>query len=144
MKEITGFTPLIERLKERYKPSVIPPCRVCGEKLSIQSCGGGKPTVWGCGMWKDDPDKPGEYRKKEGRTCADDHYAKSIFEDLRRGGDGDVMELIAQHDALYAALEKALPLIREEARMPWKTTPGEAEEWLRGAESALSKARGEG
>lgn len=86
---------LIVRLTERYAPSVIPPCRVCGEPLRMCGSGGG-PTVWGCSGQEDDPDRPGWLRYKPGRRCADEHYMRSRFEDRRRGGDDDVIKLIGR------------------------------------------------
>ena len=69
---------LIAVLNDRYEPSKIPPCRVCGGELSIGAIGGGEPTRYGC--------------------MADNgaHYGHSTWEDRRQGGDGDVLELIAR------------------------------------------------
>lgn len=87
---------LCEILLERYKPPTIPPCRVCGGALSIQSCGGGHPTAWACSGIEDDPERSKKHRYKVGRKPADEHYSRSRFEDLRQGGDDHVLELIAR------------------------------------------------
>lgn len=83
-------------LTERYKPSEIPPCRVCGGPLSIGAIGGGEPTRWACSGMEDDPESPGNRRYKQGRTVADRHYSDSEWVDRRQGGDSAVMELIAR------------------------------------------------
>jgi hypothetical protein len=83
---------LVEKILERHTPTEIPPCRVCGGKLSIGSIGGGGPTVWACSTMEDDPDRPGHLRYKEGRSCGDDHYGQSRFEDHRHT-DGLALEL---------------------------------------------------
>jgi len=85
---------LIQVLTERYRPSEIPPCRVCGKSLTIQAIGGGKPTWWGCSGFEDVPGKPNELRYTKGRHGADEHYSQSRYEDRRAGGDSRVMELI--------------------------------------------------
>ena len=85
---------LVQVLTERYQPSEIPPCRVCGGPLTPQRIGGGEPTVWGCEGMEDDPKKPGYVRYKKGRHCADEHYSKSTYTDRRQGGDSAVMELV--------------------------------------------------
>ena len=85
---------ILQELIRRYKPSVIPPCRVCGGELSIGAAGGGEPTRWACSGYEDDPERPGCVRLMAGRKLADEHYARSEYVDRRRGGDGLVMEMI--------------------------------------------------
>jgi hypothetical protein len=84
---------LVEVLTDRYSPDPIPPCRLCGAELSIQSMGSG-PTVYNCDGREPDPDHPGHLRWKEGRTPADEHYVRSEYEDCKRGGDEDVLEAV--------------------------------------------------
>ncbi len=74
---------IIDELTERYKPTEIPPCRICGGKLSIGKIGGGEPTIWACAGTEDDPDRPGFVRRKKGRNLADRHYSDSEFIDRR-------------------------------------------------------------
>lgn len=94
---------LVEVILDRYAPSEVPPCRVCGRPLTISSIGGGEPTRWGCSGLIPDPDNPGTPDKSgkmiwaEGRTVADEHYSKSIWEDRRRGGDEVVIELLGRY-----------------------------------------------
>lgn len=76
-----------------YRRTVVPPCSVCGEKLSLQSTGPDE-YVWACDGWEDDPESPSERRWKSGRKIADEHYEKSRFTDYRCGGDALVLELI--------------------------------------------------
>jgi hypothetical protein len=97
----------IRVLRERYAPSVIPPCRLCGAELSLGSFGGGRPTVWAC----DGRDDDGNYLP--GRKIADRHYSESRYEDYRQGGDPLVLALIAraekaeqERDELLAAIQR--------------------------------------
>jgi hypothetical protein len=78
---------LVTELGTRYKPTEVPPCKLCGKELSLQAFGGGNPTVWAC-------DGRDENVWREGRKPADDHYRRSQFEDRRQGGDVIVMELV--------------------------------------------------
>jgi hypothetical protein len=76
----------------RYTPDEVPPCRVCGERLSIQAAGRG-PTVYGCsGTYEDEN---GRIRYREGRTIADEHYSNSQWEQYRHG-DTLVLKLVGQ------------------------------------------------
>ncbi len=79
---------LIEVLTERYKESIIPPCRVCGKPLVMGAVGGGKPTSWYCG----------DAKTPEGKTDWK-HHSDSIYEDRRQGGDDAVIELIKRFKA---------------------------------------------
>ncbi|MFI5297739.1 MAG: hypothetical protein ACHREM_06525 [Polyangiales bacterium] len=85
---------LLTVLRERYEPTVVPPCSVCGGALSMQRIGAGEPTVWACSPQEDDPDRPGHLRLKTTRNAVDDHYDKSRFVDRRQGGDSEVMEAV--------------------------------------------------
>jgi len=88
---------LLAKLRERYAPTVIPPCRVCGGELSLESFGGGMPTIWRCSPWQPTEDEP--LRRKPGRGIADKHYSDSEFIDRRQGGDADVIELIERFES---------------------------------------------
>lgn len=81
-----------QELVNRYTPETIPPCRVCGEKLSMQAAGCG-PTIYACsGMYEDES---GRTRYREGRSVADEHYSNSRWEQYRHG-DRLVMKLLHQ------------------------------------------------
>ena len=96
-KELPEWTDaeLLAWLREQYKAEPIPPCRVCGGRLSVASMGGGNATRWACGMWEDDPDAPGKLRRKPGRGLADGHYERSEWTQYREG-DAAVLELVAR------------------------------------------------
>ncbi len=85
--------PTVSEIRAHHTPTVIPPCRVCGEELSLQACGGGEPTRWGCSGTGDDPERPGLSRYKVGRNCADEHYSQSVFVD-RKHDDPGVLYLL--------------------------------------------------
>ena len=72
-----------QALVNSYTPDPVPPCRVCGGKLSIQAIGGGRPTVYACsGSYEDEN---GAIRRSEGRSPADEHYSNSRWEQYRHG-----------------------------------------------------------
>jgi hypothetical protein len=82
---------LIQDLKRSYSPSVIPPCCICGKKLTLLSSREGYPIVYACLGY--------EYVNErrvydEGRSLADAHYSESRYEDKRQGGDFRVMEVL--------------------------------------------------
>jgi hypothetical protein len=83
---------IMQILKERYSAPVIPPCRVCGAALSLQS--NGMPSIWGCTGQETDPDRPEALRYKQGRRFADPHYTQSRYTDYKGGGDEVVIELL--------------------------------------------------
>lgn len=103
---------LIESLSDRYTPEPVPPCRVCGGELSVQSIGGGNATVWGCSGTEDDPDRPGHVRYKEGRRVADDHYAQSTWTQHREG-DSAVLEMIRRQKLLQTQGDALTKRVRE-------------------------------
>lgn len=70
-------------ITERYAPSVIPKCRICGADLAVGSSGGGQPTRWYCSVAA----RPMDY----------EHFGDSLWEDRRQGGDGRVMELLRRY-----------------------------------------------
>jgi hypothetical protein len=98
----------------------VPPCRVCGGKLSIAACGGGGPTHWACSGQEDDPDNPGRLRRIPGRGIADDHYDRSRWTQYNTG-DSLVLELLrrltpASGPQSDAATRQALDFVKAEAR----------------------------
>ena len=95
--------PTVSEIRAHHTPTVIPPCRVCGEELSLQACGGGEPTRWGCSGTEDDPERPGLSRYKVGRNCADEHYSQSVFVD-RKHDDPGVLYLLDLVERMRKAL----------------------------------------
>jgi hypothetical protein len=100
----TELEPLLAELRARYTADEVPPCRVCGECLSIQRAGGGEATLYGCSGLEDDPDTPGHLRMREGRSYADDHYSQSKWTQYRNG-DSDVLALCAGVEGLLLRIE---------------------------------------
>lgn len=98
-------TDVLDVLRKRYAKPEIPPCCVCGAALSIQACGGGRPTVWACSGRVEDVD--GKLRFADGRRPADEHYSRSRYEDYARGGDADVLALCDEVERLRAMLDTA-------------------------------------
>lgn len=75
---------LFDILSDRYEPTTVPSCRICGAALSIGAVGGGEPTRWYCSAMA--AAKGGEMDWK--------HFSESLWVDRRRGGDPHVMELV--------------------------------------------------
>lgn len=78
----------IGALRERYTPTPVPPCRVCGSPLTLASMGGGKAPEYSCSSASD----------ANGKTDLE-HYAQSKYTHY---GTGD-SQVIALLDALSAA-----------------------------------------
>jgi hypothetical protein len=83
---------LAEVLSHAYRSEPIPPCRVCGSKLSVQSAGGGNATVWGCSGWVPSADGT-DLERAPGRSVADEHYSRSRWTQYQ-AGDDRVLELV--------------------------------------------------
>ncbi|TLX16744.1 hypothetical protein [Rhizobium sp. MHM7A] len=81
-----------QELVNRYTPETIPPCRICGERLSMQAAGRG-PTIYACSG--DYEDETGRRKYRAGRSVADEHYSNSRWEQYRHG-DRLVMKLVGQ------------------------------------------------
>jgi len=116
----------LEALRERYRPTIVPPCRVCGGELSIAAIGGGQPTRWACGGRVDNPERPGYSMDAPGRWSnappgtpseygPGGHYHDSEWVDRRQGGDPSVIaildELIARRarDAVASFQSRVAP-----------------------------------
>ncbi|CAN7781835.1 hypothetical protein LJR175_008172 [Variovorax sp. LjRoot175] len=83
---------LLQELTQRYEPTVVPVCRVCGAALEVAAVGGGSPTRYACATQSASV-LPTDW----------DHYERSRWEDRRQGGDEAVMQLIAAYRALMAS-----------------------------------------
>jgi hypothetical protein len=90
---------LVQELTKRYKPTEVPPCRVCGARLKVAAAGGGGPTQYVCST-QSATNLPADW----------EHYERSRWEDVRSGGDAGVMQLLAAYSALLPLAERcALP-----------------------------------
>ncbi len=112
----------LDELEQRYTAEPVPPCRICGDVLSIASMGGGKPTEWACSLQEDDPERPGMLRMKPGRDGLlnefgpGGHYHDSHWTQYRRG-DPDVLALIAELRQARADRDHTVPLINALLRL---------------------------
>ena len=127
----------IVKLRKRYTAEPVPPCRVCGGELSIARAGGGEATKWACSPLEDDPDAPGMLRVKTGRGRADDHYSQSQWTQYR-GGDSDVLDLIAEIEKLRAERDDVVEALVEarkaissldEGALGYASTAGDVQPW---------------
>lgn len=80
---------LLALVQAKHTAEPVPPCSLCGAKLTISSAGGGRATVWACDGLEEGPGVVW----KPGRTPADEHYARSRFTQFR-SGDSHVLELV--------------------------------------------------
>lgn len=81
----------VASLRQRYTPTPVPPCRVCGGVLHVAQSGGGEATVYAC-----------EGATREDNSTDWAHYEQSQFTHLT-AGDGDVIAFI---DAATTELER--------------------------------------
>jgi hypothetical protein len=85
-------------LRDRYTADPVPPCPVCGDVLSVATCGGGQATVYACSEWKEDQANSGKLLRKPNWSGTDDHYMRSRWTTYR-GGDDHVLELLRRFGA---------------------------------------------
>jgi len=116
---------LLETLEKRYGTPEIPPCRICGEEMTISKMGGGEPTIFRCGSDHASFIKEGgpclTQRKEDmangidpphgsvfAPTCEHlKHYRDSEWK-LYQHGDRDVMELVRYVQWLQGTEPKVL------------------------------------
>lgn len=96
MTDITEQTAeKLEEIRQRYRPTEVPKCHICGAEMTIQ-CMSASRITYGCaGAIYDETG----CHHAEGRSFADDHYAESRIT-VVDVSDPDVL-------ALVEALEKA-------------------------------------
>jgi len=82
----------LDQVAARYTADPVPPCPVCGGRLSTQSAGGGKATVYGCSN-KPEGVPYGEWLET--------HYNPSRWTQYR-SGDHDVLHLVASYRSVRA------------------------------------------
>lgn len=114
---------LLQRLEERYAHPEVPPCRICGEELTVSSMGGGGPTIFHCGSeqakWlggslcleaqKLDPN----HKKGLSYKYSCEHYRHYVDSEFNvyRHGDSDVLKLVEHvRELTSAAKERTIPL----------------------------------
>ncbi|MGS5490174.1 ead/Ea22-like family protein [Klebsiella quasipneumoniae] len=94
--DITELTPeKLEEIRQRYRPTEVPKCHICGSEMTIQHMAASRITYGCAGAIYDETG----CHYAEGRSLADDHYAESRIT-VVDVSDPDVL-------ALVEALEKA-------------------------------------
>ena len=91
----------LEEIRQRYRPTEVPECHICGAEMTIQRMSASRITYGCAGAIYDETGC--HYAK--GRSLADDHYAESRIT-VVDVSDPDVL-------ALVEALEKAQQRINE-------------------------------
>ena len=116
-RELGDLSPaeLVELVRLKHGGEEIPVCRVCGGPLNVTRAGGGAATIWACSGLEDDPDKPGELRRQEGRGVADKHYAESRWTQHWEL-DSAVLELANRYERLSQYNSTSLPRLTGEPR----------------------------
>ncbi|SSF70445.1 ead/Ea22-like family protein [Klebsiella quasipneumoniae] len=100
--DITELTPeKLEEIRQRYRPTEVPKCHICGSEMTIQHMAASRITYGCAGAIYDETG----CHYAEGRSLADDHYAESRIT-VVDVSDPDVL-------ALVEALEKAQQRIAE-------------------------------
>lgn len=96
MTDITELTPeKLEEIRQRYRPTEVPKCHICGAEMTIQRMSASRITYGCTGSTYDETG----VHYADGRSIADDHYAESRIT-VVDVSDPDVL-------ALVEALEKA-------------------------------------
>ncbi|MDM4191151.1 ead/Ea22-like family protein [Klebsiella oxytoca] len=85
----------LEEIRQRYRPTEVPECHICGAEMTIQRMSASRITYGCAGAIYDETG----CHYAEGRSLADDHYAESRIT-VVDASDPDVL-------ALVEALEKA-------------------------------------
>lgn len=115
---MTGHKPMSDalgaKLRERYTPAEVPPCRVCGRALRIQRASAGE-MLWGCDGLESDPDNEGLLRRAPDWDVSNDHYRKSQF-DQRPIGDPLVLRAADRITALTDRVEQLREALEEAER----------------------------
>lgn len=94
--DITELTPeKLEEIRQRYRPTEVPKCHICGSEMTIQRMSASRITYGCAGAIYDETG----CHYAEGRSLADDHYAESRIT-VVDVSDPDVL-------AMVEALEKA-------------------------------------
>lgn len=90
---------VLAALRTRYAGKPVPPCRVCGGKLTMQACGGGRPTEYAC-------------PRPDGVAFDDhvEHYRASRFIETRPA-DPEGAALVDALDAVLRAANVQPPVI---------------------------------
>ncbi|HHR1045922.1 TPA: ead/Ea22-like family protein [Klebsiella pneumoniae] len=94
----------LEEIRQRYRPTEVPKCHICGAEMTIQRASASRITYGCTGATYDEQG----CHYAEGRSIADDHYAESRIT-VVDVSDPDVL-------ALVEALEKA-----QKMETYWKT-----------------------
>lgn len=95
----------LEEIRQRYRPTEVPKCHVCGAEMTVQRMSASRITYGCTGATYD---KTGVHYA-EGRSIADDHYAESRIT-VVDVSDPDIL-------ALVEALEKAQQEISSASRV---------------------------
>ena len=91
-----------QSLRERYSAKPIPKCHICGTEMTIQRMSGSRVTYGCSGAIYDETG----CHYAEGRSLADDHYARSRVT-VADESDPDVLALL---DELEAAEKKTVEI----------------------------------
>ncbi|MCC4993077.1 ead/Ea22-like family protein [Klebsiella pneumoniae] len=90
MIDITKLTAeKLEEIRQRYRPTLVPKCHICGVEMTIQRMSASRITYGCSGATYDETG----YHYAPGRSIADDHYAESRITVVDTS-DPDVLTLV--------------------------------------------------
>ncbi|HFN6025806.1 TPA: ead/Ea22-like family protein, partial [Klebsiella pneumoniae] len=129
--DITELTPeKLEEIRQRYRPTEVPKCHICGSEMTIQRMSASRITYGCAGAIYDETG----CHYAEGRSLADDHYAESRIT-VVDVSDPDVLALV---DALEKAQQSAKE--RDEENQDLMLTIGRLRVEREGLEAILAAA----
>ena len=109
--DITELTPeKLEEIRQRYRPTEVPKCHICGSEMTIQRMSASRITYGCAGAIYDETG----CHYAEGRSLADDHYAESRIT-VVDVSDPDIIALV---EALEKAQQRITQLESRTVKLP--------------------------
>ena len=124
----------LEEIRQRYRPTEVPKCHICGAEMTIQ-CMSASRITYGCtGAIYDETG----CHYAEGRSLADDHYAESRIT-VVDVSDPDVLAMVVALEKAQRANNSAPAILRQLAEEKQKRGEVPAATAFNYAASALQK-----
>ncbi|SVX49157.1 Uncharacterised protein [Klebsiella pneumoniae] len=124
----------LEEIRQRYRPTKVPKCHICGAEMTIQRMSASRITYGCTGATYDK--SGGHYA--EGRSIADGHYAESRIT-VVDVSDPDVLTLVEALEKAQRANNSAPAILRQLAEEKQKRGEVAAATAFNYAASALQK-----
>ncbi|MEC5505816.1 ead/Ea22-like family protein [Klebsiella oxytoca] len=124
----------LEEIRQRYRPTEVPKCHICGVEMTIQRMSASSVTYGCTGATYDETG----CHYAEGRSLADDHYAESR-ETVIEVSDPDVLALVEALENAQRANNSVPAILRHLAEEKQKRGEVAAATAFNYAASALQK-----